>query len=183
MQPAIRDYYHLEELWGEKPVKMKIASTAPRLVKAAPRRDGHDGGEDSEPGRARHGASHRFGQASGRGPRCRAGKAHGDRGPYGEKGSRVPRGAAARKVIRTTGGKGTAARTTRPAAKKAAPGAEPAAPSGPPIVKLMLVAVGHRPPAWAQAAFDDYAKRFPPELKFELKAVKAEPRDSAPPSS
>ena len=48
-------------------------------------------------------------------------------------------------------------------------------PSGPPIVKLMLVAVGHRPPTWAQAAFDDYAKRFPPELKFELKAVKAEP--------
>jgi 23S rRNA (pseudouridine1915-N3)-methyltransferase len=45
-------------------------------------------------------------------------------------------------------------------------------------VKLLLVAVGQRPPAWAQTAFDDYAKRFPPELKFELKAVKAEPRDS-----
>jgi len=36
MQPAIREYYHLEELWGEKPVKMKIESKAPRLVKAAP---------------------------------------------------------------------------------------------------------------------------------------------------
>jgi ribosome-associated protein len=24
MQPAIRDYYHLEEIWGDKPVKMKI---------------------------------------------------------------------------------------------------------------------------------------------------------------
>src|ERR1019366_7417533 len=36
MQPAIRDYYHLEELWGEKLVKMKIASATPRLVKAAP---------------------------------------------------------------------------------------------------------------------------------------------------
>jgi ribosome-associated protein len=24
MQPAIRDYYRLEEIWGEKPVKMKI---------------------------------------------------------------------------------------------------------------------------------------------------------------
>ena len=45
-------------------------------------------------------------------------------------------------------------------------------------MKLVLVAVGHRPPAWARTAFDDYAKRFPPELKFELKAVKAEPRDS-----
>ena len=45
-------------------------------------------------------------------------------------------------------------------------------------MKLVLVAVGQRPPAWAAAAFDDYAKRFPPELKLELKAVKAEPRDS-----
>ena len=32
MQPAIRDYYRLEEIWGDKPVKMKIdgeASPAP----------------------------------------------------------------------------------------------------------------------------------------------------------
>ncbi len=37
MQPAIREYYHLEELWGDKPVRMKIGAAAPtRLVKAAP---------------------------------------------------------------------------------------------------------------------------------------------------
>jgi len=49
MQPAIRDYYHLEELWGEKPVKMKIASAAPRLVKAgAPDREGAGGGRDGD---------------------------------------------------------------------------------------------------------------------------------------
>jgi len=48
-------------------------------------------------------------------------------------------------------------------------------------VKLLLVAVGQRPPAWAQTAFDEYARRFPPELRLELKAVKAEPRDSRPP--
>ena len=40
----------------------------------------------------------------------------------------------------------------------------------------MLVAVGQRPPAWAAAAYDEFAKRFPPELRLELKAVKAEPR-------
>jgi 23S rRNA (pseudouridine1915-N3)-methyltransferase len=33
-------------------------------------------------------------------------------------------------------------------------------------------------PAWAQAAWDDYAKRFPPELGVELRAVKTEPRAS-----
>ncbi|HWH81504.1 MAG TPA: ribosome silencing factor [Burkholderiaceae bacterium] len=36
MQPAIRDYYRLEEIWGDKPVNMKFsAETGIRLVKAA----------------------------------------------------------------------------------------------------------------------------------------------------
>src|ERR1700712_1587763 len=35
MQPTIRDFYHLEEIWGDKPVRMKIDTTTPRLVKAA----------------------------------------------------------------------------------------------------------------------------------------------------
>jgi 23S rRNA (pseudouridine1915-N3)-methyltransferase len=45
-------------------------------------------------------------------------------------------------------------------------------------MKLWLVAVGQRQPAWADAAFDEFARRFPPECKLELKAVKAEPRSS-----
>jgi 23S rRNA (pseudouridine1915-N3)-methyltransferase len=45
-------------------------------------------------------------------------------------------------------------------------------------MKLVIVAVGQRMPDWAQTAYDDYAKRFPPELKVELKAVKTEPRGS-----
>jgi len=43
-------------------------------------------------------------------------------------------------------------------------------------MKLWLVAVGQRQPAWAEAAYQDFAKRFPPELRLELKACKAEPR-------
>jgi 23S rRNA (pseudouridine1915-N3)-methyltransferase len=38
--------------------------------------------------------------------------------------------------------------------------------------------VGQRVPDWAQTAWDDYAKRFPHEIKIELKAVKTEPRGS-----
>ncbi len=34
MQPTIRQYYHLEELWGDKPVKLKLGAPAP-LVKAS----------------------------------------------------------------------------------------------------------------------------------------------------
>ncbi|GGH54652.1 ribosomal RNA large subunit methyltransferase H [Comamonas phosphati] len=45
-------------------------------------------------------------------------------------------------------------------------------------MRLTIVAVGLHVPDWAQTAYDDYAKRFPPELKVELKAVKTEPRGS-----
>ncbi|TFZ08159.1 23S rRNA (pseudouridine(1915)-N(3))-methyltransferase RlmH [Ramlibacter humi] len=45
-------------------------------------------------------------------------------------------------------------------------------------MRLVVAAVGQRVPDWAVTAWDDYAKRFPPELKLELKAVKAEPRGS-----
>jgi 23S rRNA (pseudouridine1915-N3)-methyltransferase len=48
-------------------------------------------------------------------------------------------------------------------------------------VKLLLVAVGQRLPGWADEAYADYAKRFPPELRLELKAVKTESRQSGKP--
>ena len=35
MQPSIREYYHLEEIWGDKPVNMKLAAATGKLVKAA----------------------------------------------------------------------------------------------------------------------------------------------------
>ncbi len=34
MQPAIRQYYHLEEIWGEKPVRLKFGATKPTLAEA-----------------------------------------------------------------------------------------------------------------------------------------------------
>lgn len=43
-------------------------------------------------------------------------------------------------------------------------------------MRLLIIAVGQRIPEWAQEAWNDYAKRFPAELKIELKAVKTEPR-------
>lgn len=45
-------------------------------------------------------------------------------------------------------------------------------------MKLVVVAVGQKVPDWAQAAWDEYAKRFPPELRLELRAVKTEARAS-----
>ena len=43
-------------------------------------------------------------------------------------------------------------------------------------MKLVIVAVGQKMPDWAQTAFDDYAKRFPPELRLDCRTVKTEPR-------
>jgi len=35
MQPTIRTYYNLEELWGEKPVRLKLGAAKPVVAKAA----------------------------------------------------------------------------------------------------------------------------------------------------
>ena len=43
-------------------------------------------------------------------------------------------------------------------------------------MRLIVAAVGQKPPAWADAAYEEFERRFPPEMRLELKAVKAEPR-------
>ena len=49
-------------------------------------------------------------------------------------------------------------------------------------MKLLAVAVGTRLPAWADAAFAEFARRMPRELPLELKEIKAEPRSSGKPA-
>lgn len=44
-------------------------------------------------------------------------------------------------------------------------------------MKLRIVALGHKLPAWANAAFDDYARRLPREFALELVEIKPEARD------
>lgn len=43
-------------------------------------------------------------------------------------------------------------------------------------MKITVVAVGQRQPAWADAAVNEYLSRLPAEFKVECKLVKAEPR-------
>lgn len=45
-------------------------------------------------------------------------------------------------------------------------------------MKLLVVAVGQRQPAWADTAWAEFAKRMPPEMRLELKVLKAEARSS-----
>ncbi len=43
-------------------------------------------------------------------------------------------------------------------------------------MKLILIAVGTRMPAWVETAYADFAKRMPRESPLELREIKAEPR-------
>jgi len=44
-------------------------------------------------------------------------------------------------------------------------------------MRVRIVFVGQRGPAWVNAAFDEYARRLPREWSFDAVAVKGEPRD------
>lgn len=48
-------------------------------------------------------------------------------------------------------------------------------------MKLTIVAVGNKAPAWVKAGYDEYAKRFPRELTLELIEIPA-PRHHRDPS-
>lgn len=46
-------------------------------------------------------------------------------------------------------------------------------------MQLVIVAVGHKMPAWIESGFSEYTKRMPPELRIELREVKPEARSSS----
>jgi len=48
-------------------------------------------------------------------------------------------------------------------------------------MKLRVVALGHRMPAWIAAGWTDYARRMPREFALELVELKPEPRDRGKP--
>ena len=66
MQPSFRDYYHLEELWGEKPVRMKLAA-APRRAAAPAREDGHGAARGAKPSSARRSGARIAGEPAAKG--------------------------------------------------------------------------------------------------------------------
>ena len=45
-------------------------------------------------------------------------------------------------------------------------------------MKITIIAVGTRMPAWIETAWEDYAKRLPSDWAVELKEIKPEPRTS-----
>lgn len=47
-------------------------------------------------------------------------------------------------------------------------------------MKIQIVAVGQRQPAWADQAVRDYLDRFPADFSVTLREIKPEPRSGAP---
>jgi 23S rRNA (pseudouridine1915-N3)-methyltransferase len=45
-------------------------------------------------------------------------------------------------------------------------------------MKITIIAVGAKMPAWVDTAWDDYAKRLPTDWSLQLKEIKPEPRTS-----
>jgi len=133
MQPAIREYYHLEELWGDKPVRMKIGAAPPaRLVKAQPapaeeRRTAPREDRRSAPREERHAPPRRANAAEAPVPKATARRAASV--SPGRDGSMAPRpparkAAPSRHVVRTVGVKSAArnaASSARPAPSRRAP--------------------------------------------------------------
>jgi len=46
-------------------------------------------------------------------------------------------------------------------------------------MRLLVLAVGHKMPAWVSAGFEDYARRMPREMPVELVEIRPQPRGSA----
>lgn len=44
-------------------------------------------------------------------------------------------------------------------------------------MRLLILAVGSRQPAWVQAAFEDYAARMPADWSMSLREIRPEPRN------
>ena len=50
-------------------------------------------------------------------------------------------------------------------------------------MKLHILAIGHKPPAWVAAGFEDYVRRMPREARIELTQIKPAPRGGQRPSA
>ena len=110
MQPTIRQYYHLEELWGDKPVKLKLGAAAP-VSKAS--RAAALAAAEAEVAQAPGGRT--AARTIARNAARKAGRASGEPAPASAKSAKP----AARKVSKSAAAPAKAPAAKAPAAKRA----------------------------------------------------------------
>ena len=125
MQPAIRQYYHLEDLWGETPVRLKFGADKP-VAKAAPKKS-----EEAKPASLRRSSAAKQGAAEAfpskkalakKAAAKSAGKAPAKKAPAGKTAAKKAPAKAPLKVVKVNTPKPAA----KPAAKKTAAKKAPA---------------------------------------------------------
>ena len=118
MQPTIRQYYHLEELWGDKPVKLKLGAVAPQ-AKAS--RAAALAAAEAEVAQAPGGRT--AARTIARNAARKAGRASGEPAPAKPAARKAPAKSAAAADVKSPAAKRapakTAAKTTKAAAKPA----------------------------------------------------------------
>jgi ribosome-associated protein len=146
MQPAIRDYYHLEEIWGVKPVQLKAAVAKARA--GLPKAEEPAAKTPARKAAAKKAAGTAAGKSAGRTAAKTAAKA-----------APKPASKTASKTtaVKTAAAKRPASRTAtaapaKPAAKKAAPAKTPTKAPTKAAVKTTAVKKATRAPAKAAPA-------------------------------
>ena len=118
MQPTIRSYYNLEEIWGEKPVRLKFG--APKPAKAS---------ESYEEAPAK--------KSAGKKPAAKK-TAAGDKKPAAKTAKPATRSTSTRGPAKAVPAKTAAKTTSKSAPAKTTAAKKPAAPAKLPIVKVAL---------------------------------------------
>jgi len=162
MQPAIREYYRLEEIWGGKPVKMKLGAAKTGLVKAS------EPDDDEAPAMApeRKAAARKAAAPAKQGP-ARAAKAQKVAVQPAVVAKKAPakkapaRKTAGQPAVRTTNAERAAAAAKsgrKSAARKTAAG-KTAAPAGPKVKTIVVKPVARKTAAVKTAAGRAPAKK------------------------
>ncbi|WP_343628204.1 ribosome silencing factor [Roseateles sp.] len=168
MQPAIRQYYHLEEIWGGKPVKMKVANGETRLVKASEPMDDEDDAPKAKkaakkPAKAKSADGETVPSASKKAPT----RATGSKSAAAKSAKPATKTAAAKPAAKKTATKtaGTKSAAAKPATKTARKPAVKAAP-------VETVKVGSKKPAMKKVSPKVTAAAKPAAKKPAAKVAK-----------
>ncbi len=156
MQPSFRDYYRLEEIWGGKPVKIKLGDGPKGLVKA----EGSDEDDEEDAPRVKKPAAKTVAAR-----KAVAQKAPASKAPAKKAAAAPARKPAAKKAAAKPTGRPAAGQRAAPAkqvapAKKAAP-AEKAAPVRSSPIKTMVINAPVKKPKTGVAAKKPGSRKSP----------------------
>jgi ribosome-associated protein len=172
MQPAIREYYHLEEIWGGKNVRVKVGEVNTKLVKASEPVPSlaRSSAAKTAVKAAEKAAAQAISAAAGK-PRAKRGEGAADvANKVANRSAAFKRVAAKSPAARSPAAKAPAKRAgpARPAASRAAPAAAPRAPAAKKAAPVKRAA-----PAKSAAAKAAPAKRAAPAKKAAAQTSKA----------